>query len=124
MASIRNRGNRSTEWRLRARLAASGLRGWRVYAADIYGKPDFVFDQKQVAIFVDGCFWHGCRKCRRVPATHKSFWTTKIEANRKRDRLVSRTLRKRGWTVIRLWEHQLRGNPRGCLIRIRETLGS
>ncbi len=105
MAAVRGRGNRSTEWRLRARLVSSGLAGWRVNAVDVLGKPDFAFDEAKVAVFVDGCFWHGCRRCRNIPETNQEFWSNKIGKNKKRDQKVTRLLKKSGWQVIRFWEH-------------------
>jgi DNA mismatch endonuclease (patch repair protein) len=122
MACIAGRGNRSTEWRLRARLISAGVSGWRVNAKDIVGKPDFAFDSAKVAVLVDGCFWHGCRHCRNIPATNREFWSKKIAANRKRDRQVSRTLRRSGWTVLRFWEHELKRNPNRCLDLVRMSL--
>lgn len=122
MSKNRGTGNRSTEWRLRARLVAARISGWRVNAKDVYGKPDFAFDAEKIAVFVDGCFWHGCAKHRTIPATNHEFWLKKIEGNQRRDRAVSRKLRKDGWQVLRFWEHQLRQEPRRCLERIRSKL--
>jgi len=122
MASNRGSGNRSTELRLRVRLASHKISGWRINAKDIYGKPDFVFDQQKVAIFVDGCFWHGCKAHRNIPTTNKKFWTEKIEGNKRRDKAVTRKLRKNGWTVIRFWEHEVRRKPQVCIEKIRRIL--
>jgi len=122
MSANRGSGNRSTEQRLRARLAAAGISGWRINAQDVYGKPDFVFDQEKIAIFVDGCFWHGCCKCRNIPATNRSFWENKINGNKRRDAAVTRRLRRDGWRVLRFWEHQLRVEPRKCLEKVKTVL--
>ena len=124
MSANRGSGNKSTERRLRARLAAAGLSGWRINARDIFGKPDFVFVQEKLAIFVDGCFWHGCKQCRTIPATNRKFWEKKIEGNKTRDRLVTRQLRRDGWTVIRFWEHQVRREPQKCIAKIQDALSS
>lgn len=77
-------------------------------------RPDFVFPRLRVAVFVDGCFWHGCPKHVTWPKTRAAFWRQKIEGNRARDRQVNCHLRVRGWTVIRIWEHELqtRNQPR------------
>ncbi|MBP7827577.1 MAG: very short patch repair endonuclease [Verrucomicrobia bacterium] len=85
-------------------------------------KPDFVFPQHRVAVFVDGCFWHGCPRHGRLPANNRAFWQKKLAANQARDRLVHRTLRRCGWRVVRIWEHDLA--PRGgvCLRRIQAAL--
>jgi DNA mismatch endonuclease (patch repair protein) len=70
-------------------------------------RPDFVFRKSRTAIFVDGCFWHGCPRHATWPAHRAAWWRRKIEGNKTRDRLVNRTLRRSGWRVVRIWEHQL-----------------
>jgi DNA mismatch endonuclease (patch repair protein) len=122
MSANRGSGNRSTERRLRARLVAAGISGWRVNAKNVLGKPDFVFDQEKVIVFVDGCFWHGCVHCRNIPATNRPFWKRKIEGNKRRDVAVSRKLRKEGWRVLRFWEHQIRQEPDRCLEIVKRKL--
>ncbi len=85
--------------------------------------PDFVFPKLRVAVFVDGCFWHGCPHHATQPKNNAPFWRTKLAANQTRDRLVNRTLRARGWKVLRLWEHDLaRKNERRLLQRIHRLL--
>jgi DNA mismatch endonuclease (patch repair protein) len=107
MAAVRSAGNRSTERILRAHLVQRGLRGWRLNARDLPGCPDFVFDRARLAVFVDGCFWHGCPRCHRAPGSNRDYWTQKVDRNRKRDRKVACALRAAGWTVLRVWEHDL-----------------
>jgi DNA mismatch endonuclease, patch repair protein len=107
MARIRGRGNRSTEQRLAEAFAALRIRGWRRHYP-IPGRPDFAFPQLRIAIFVDGCFWHGCPRHFQPPMARAEFWEQKIAGNRRRDRKVDRELRHRGWKVIRIWEHGLR----------------
>jgi DNA mismatch endonuclease (patch repair protein) len=107
MASIRSRGNKDTELALMRLFRRHGVTGWRRHQP-VFGRPDFVFPKARVAVFVDGCFWHGCPKHSTVPATHRAFWKRKFTANRLRDRLVNRTLRRKGWRVVRIWEHDLR----------------
>ncbi len=121
MSRVRSRGNRSTERRLRAHLAAAGIGGWRMHADDLPGTPDFAFDRERVAVFVDGCFWHGCRRCRSVPADNRDFWQQKIDTNRRRDRKASRALRATGWSVVRLWEHDLK-DAKAALRRVIRVL--
>jgi DNA mismatch endonuclease (patch repair protein) len=72
---------------------------------------------------VDGCFWHGCPKHASQPATNRAFWKKKLLRNKDRDRLVTRTLKKRGWHVIRIWQHELtaKGASR-CILRIRRAI--
>jgi DNA mismatch endonuclease, patch repair protein len=107
MAQVRSQRNRSTEWRLRSALVRAGIRGWTMNPAGVVGKPDFVFPEPQLAVFVDGCFWHGCPRCKRIPSSNTLYWGPKIERNRNRDRRVGKTLRSGGWKVLRVWEHQL-----------------
>lgn len=72
------------------------------------GKPDFWFPNEKVAVFVDGCFWHGCPVHYVAPATRSDFWQSKLEANRNRDALVTASLAREGWEVLRFWEHEVR----------------
>ena len=106
MAQVRSRGNRSTELALIRILRRHRITGWR-RRVPLEGKPDFVFSESRTVVFVDGCFWHGCPQHCRLPNTRHNYWQSKIEANVIRDRMVSRTLRKAGWTVLRFWEHEL-----------------
>ena len=103
MAAIRSRGNMATELRMMALFRAHGITGWRRHAR-VFGKPDFVFRAGRVAVFVDGCFWHGCPRHGTMPAGNRAFWMAKLTRNAARDREVNRTLRKAGWRVLRVWE--------------------
>lgn len=107
MASIRSQGNRSTELRLVELLRRSKIKGWRRHQ-DLPGRPDFIFRDQHVAIFVDGCFWHGCSRCRSIPSTRRRFWKDKISSNQRRDKVVAKQLRTDGWIVLRVWEHELK----------------
>jgi DNA mismatch endonuclease (patch repair protein) len=106
MARVPSQGNVSTEVRTIGLFRAAGITGWR-RKSQIFGKPDFVFQKARVAVFVDGCFWHGCPRCKRVPTSSVSFWRTKIQRNIRRDRNVSCQLRKEGWKVVRVRECRL-----------------
>ncbi len=87
-------------------------------------RPDFVFRAQRVAVFVDGCFWHGCPTHGTRPRQNRKFWDEKIARNRQRDRLVTRQLRKQGWTVLRLWECALaKKRQPHTLARVRRALG-
>src|SRR6187549_1164573 len=110
MALIRSRGNKVTELRLIALFRAAGIRGWRRHLP-LPGKPDFIFRAERVAIFVDGCFCHGCARCYRRPGSNRSYWDAKVRRNRERDLTVNRELRGDGWRVLRIWEHQLKSAP-------------
>jgi DNA mismatch endonuclease, patch repair protein len=123
MSAIRSTGNIATEVRAVALFRKSRIRGWRRHWPAV-GLPDFVFLKARVAIFVDGCFWHGCPKCYQRPKSNRRYWDTKLIRNRKRDHDVTRTLRARGWRVIRIWEHELRTRPSKCLGRIQQVIAS
>ena len=122
MSRIRGRGNKETEVALAKLLRAAGIKGWQRHRP-VFGKPDFVFRPARVAVFVDGCFWHRCPQHSSMPANNRAFWRQKLSANAARDRLVTHTLRLRGWRVLRIWEHELvRKNEARCLQRIRRVL--
>lgn len=110
MRAVKSKGSRTTERRLRALLVRHGFRGWRMHAADLPGKPDFVFSELKLAIFVDGCFWHGCPKHYRRPNSSQEYWDAKVQRNMKRDAANRAALRSSGWRVLRLWEHELVGD--------------
>ena len=88
--------------RLARLLWDAGLRGYRKQWS-VDGRPDFAWPGLKVAVFVDGCFWHGCT-CKYLPRSNTRFWKNKIETNRRRDRRVSARLRRAGWAVIRIKE--------------------
>jgi DNA mismatch endonuclease (patch repair protein) len=103
-------------------LRARGLKFHR-HVRNLPGRPDIVFPKEQVAIFVDGDFWHGYR----LPSWEKKlspFWREKLRTNRKRDRRNFRKLRASEWKVVRIWEHQLKLNVRSCVERILRVLKS
>ena len=122
MSRVRGRGNKATELALVELFRRHRIIGWRRHPA-VFGKPDFIFRGLRLALFVDGCFWHGCPKHATTPASNRAFWRRKFAANKTRDRLVTRTLRQRGWRVLRIWEHELaRKNEARLLRRIRVAL--
>ena len=123
MALIRSRGNKATELRMIALFREHGIAGWRRNAR-VFGKPDFVFRVAKVAVFVDGCFWHGCPRHGTMPRNNRAFWKAKFARNAARDRDVTRTLRKAGWRVLRVWECALtRKRAVGTAARIARALG-
>jgi DNA mismatch endonuclease (patch repair protein) len=166
MARIRSRGNRDTEVALARLLRGNGITGWRrQQKLKIEGRKrragtarpskvgiDFLFPKRRVAVFVDGCFWHGCPK-HSPPArwlrkssmpsrrslrlcgstdlrTGKAFWREKLAANKARDRFVNRQLRRQGWRVVRIWEHELGRRAKGqegsgerVMEKIRQAVG-
>jgi DNA mismatch endonuclease (patch repair protein) len=123
MSRIRGSGNRDTELRLIAILRAHHLTGWR-RGSSLPGRPDFVFPRAKLAVFVDGCFWHGCPLHATWPKQNAYFWRNKLLGNRRRDRAVNRILRRAGWRVLRIWEHALtRRLSTRTAARLRRALG-
>jgi DNA mismatch endonuclease (patch repair protein) len=122
MSAIRGRNNKSTELVLRMALVRVGVKGWVLHPATICGKPDFYFPKQNTAVFVDGCFWHGCAHCGHVPKTRTDFWKAKIGRNRDRDRKTTRLLRSNGTRALRVWEHALR-SPDGVQAVVRKIQG-
>ena len=122
MSRVRSRGNFSTELRLIAIFREQGIVGWR-RGFPLPGKPDFVFPKLRLAIFADGCFWHGCPKHSRTPGTNPVFWRAKIDRNMERDLEVKRQLQTRGWKVVRIWHHELkRKNEKRLLAKLAKHL--
>lgn len=120
MSRIRG-ANTAPERRIAAMLTELGLDSER-HARDLPGSPDFVFREQKVALFVDGDFWHGWR----FPSWRTKLseeWKVKIEANRRRDCRNYRRLRRMGWKVVRLWEHQVKSDIQACVNRVTRTLG-
>ncbi|MDP7560795.1 MAG: very short patch repair endonuclease [Planctomycetota bacterium] len=121
MQSIRGKGNKTTELKLLSLFKEHKLTGWRRHQP-LPGKPDFAFPMEKLAVFVDGCFWHGCPSCYQAPKKNKKFWRDKVEGNQRRDRRVTRQLRSEGWSVCRIWECRLK-KPDSVIRRIRRMLG-
>jgi DNA mismatch endonuclease (patch repair protein) len=142
MSRIRSRGNKDTEVALAKLLRVHRIKGWRrqttlvvrssrreeahssirksVRASSprlLRVKVDFVFRQLQLALFVDGCFWHGCPKHETKPKNNRAFWQRKLSSNKARDRLVTRTLRRANWRVLRIWEHELAKKNEARLVK-------
>jgi DNA mismatch endonuclease (patch repair protein) len=115
MSRIKQRDS-AIERQLRAALWRAGLR----YRKNVrmHGTPDLVLLRARILIFVDSCFWHGCRFHCRKPKSNVEFWETKILRNRRRDLKVTKFYRRRGWTVFRFWEHQLLKDPDACVSRV------
>ena len=139
MAAIRGRGNESTERAFASLLRSEGIVGWRRHvsikidahlarkaypelrlrrAPSKFVRPDFVFRVRKVAIFIDGCFWHCCPEHFNAPSNNADFWLRKISNNVERDRRVRLALRRAGWNVTRVWEHELT-DSRAVVRRLR-----
>ena len=91
---------------LRKELWRNGFR-YRKNSTKYFGKPDIVLPKHKTVIFVDSCFWHGCKKHGSMPQTRREFWENKINRNKSRDKEVSRFYKKEGWNIVRIWEHDL-----------------
>ena len=140
MAPVRGLANRSTEIALVRAFRLNGVSGWRRHVRlrlhdpgarlaggsrpSAFVRPDFVFRPTRVALFVDGCFWHACplHLHGTRPAGNASFWAAKLEANRRRDRLTTASLRRAGWVVVRVWEHNVKKRPDSCGRRVQRAL--
>jgi len=107
MTSIRSKGNATTELAFLRLLRNARISGWRRHL-NLPGKPDFVFRSRRLAVFIDGCFWHGCPRCYRLPEGNRPYWKAKVLSNRRRDRRRARELRSLNWRVLRVWEHSLK----------------
>ena len=107
MSKVRGKGNKSTEVRFRMALVRAGVAGWALQKSGLRGNPDFVFPDSMVAVFVDGCFWHGCPECGHTPKTHSDFWRAKLTSTMQRDAANVCALKAMGYEVLRFWEHEL-----------------
>lgn len=114
MKGIRSTGNKSTELKLIEYFSSNHITGWR-RQYKVKGHPDFVFLKKRIAVFVDGCFWHGhdCRNTR--PAENAEYWNKKRTRNIEHDKAITEHFEHRGWTVIRIWECELKKKNRHLL---------
>lgn len=150
MSRIRSRGNKATELALAKLFRVHHITGWRrqivvtvrssrrkeahpetsrlksVRASSprrLRMRADFVFQKLKLAVFVDGCFWHGCPRHATKPRNNRAFWRKKLVGNKARDQLVNHTLRKAGWRVVRIWECELAQRSAVCLRRLQRVIG-
>lgn len=124
MRRVKSSGNASTEALLAREFRKRKITGWR-RKMRLTGSPDFVWRRERLALFVDGCFWHGCPLHREIPASRIEYWKAKLERNARRDAKVNVALQAAGWTVIRIWECELRKTRRAeTLDRLRVALES
>ena len=114
MRRVKSTGNRSTELKLIEYFKEKHIVGWRRHYG-VKGHPDFVFLDRHIAVFVDGCFWHGhdCRNTR--PSANEEYWNKKRQKNVAHDKEVTALFRERGWYVIRIWECELKKKNRPLL---------
>jgi DNA mismatch endonuclease (patch repair protein) len=110
------------ELALRSAAWAIGLR-YRLHYRIGRTRPDMVFIGKRVAVFVDGCFWHGCPRHSTAPKNNREFWKQKLERNQERDTQNTKWLEAEGWRVLRYWEHDIEASPTACAHRLAMILG-
>ena len=121
MKKVRSTGNKSTEWRFRAKMMQAGLKGWKVRPKMEFS-PDFVFEDRRVIVFIDGCFWHACPVCNKAPASNTEYWTKKFQRNIARDEKAAKELSENGWTVLRFWEHEVKSELDNCIDLLKSKL--
>lgn len=121
MSRIKGKGNKDTELAMIMVMKVHHIAGWRRNQR-VLGKPDFVFWRQKIALFVDGCFWHSCPLHANMPKNNRAFWKKKLKGSADRDVFVNRELRKLGWKVIRIWEHELK-DPAKVARKIQKYFG-
>lgn len=123
MAAIRAK-NTKPELALRAALRKAGATGYRLHSKDLPGRPDLAFIRWRVAVFVDGVFWHGHPDHWSPEKAASDYWREKIERNMRRDRAADERLSNMGWTVIRVWDIEVRDEIDRCTERVLAALRS
>jgi DNA mismatch endonuclease (patch repair protein) len=108
MQQVRSVRNASTEGVIVGALRSRHIGGWKLRPQGLPGSPDLFFPRSKLMVFLDGCFWHGCPRCFRAPSSRTEYWRPKIARNQSRDRRVSRLLRRQGYDVLRVWEHEIK----------------
>jgi DNA mismatch endonuclease (patch repair protein) len=120
MAKVRSQNTR-LEQTLFNLLVESELSDFATHVKELPGKPDIVFNKEKVIVFLDSCYWHGCPKHLRMPSSNVEYWQNKIKRNKTRDRQQSSELKKNGWRVVRIWEHELK-TPTSVVRKIARAL--
>jgi len=120
MSKVRNKDS-EIEVAFRKKLWNTGIR-YRKNVIKYFGKPDLVLKKYKIAIFIDSCFWHGCKKHGSMPQVRRKFWKKKIERNKQRDKEVSRYYKKIGWNIIRIWEHEIKKSSTQIILKIKNSL--
>lgn len=116
MSGIRNKDSK-IEIEFRKKLWRLGFR-YRKNVSKYFGKPDLALSKYKIAIFIDSCFWHGCKKHGSMPRTRKKFWETKIKRNKERDEEVNIYYKKSNWKIFRIWEHEIKKNSEKIIAKI------
>ena len=122
MRAVKSRDT-TPELALRGALSAAGVRGYRLHRKNLPGRPDIAFGRARLAVFVDGAFWHG-HESKPLPATNRNYWKAKIDRNVARDRAADASLAAMGWTVIRIWDFEVRQDADTPAEAIKRLLAS
>lgn len=124
MSRIRAK-NTGPERALRRALRSAGITGYRLHYANVPGRPDVAFVKRKIAVFMHGCFWHGCpHHPTQRPKSHAAWWRRKIGANQARDKRKVAALRRAGWSVITIRECRLKKNPTVQVAKVSRALKS
>ena len=114
--------NTKPEIALRKALVAAGITGYRLHWRKVPGRPDIAFPRLKLAVFVYGCYWHRCERCRLpLPKSNTSFWSRKFDLNKERDHRKRVELQKVGWEVIDVWECEIEDSLDDCVLRVRDA---
>ena len=116
MSMVRNKDSK-IEIKFRKALWKARLR-YRKNSTKYFGKPDLIFKKRKIVIFIDSCFWHGCKKHGSMPKVRIKFWKAKLKRNKQRDKEVNRYYKKLDWKLFRIWEHDLKKNPAEIIVKI------
>lgn len=116
MQGVRSKRNKTTEVKFRLALVRAAISKWKMNYKGLHGCPDFFFPKEKVAIFIDGCFWHGCQKCGHIPKKNTEFWRAKFLRNKQRDTNTTIFLKNNDIHVIRFWEHEIRTSLEDCIL--------
>lgn len=110
---------------LKMALCSHGFHGYRLNWKQIPGSPDVCFPKQKLAVFINGCFWHGCAICKRnlTPSKNSVYWKAKIKRNKLRDKKVISTLKELGWKTHTIWEHALKKEPQAAILDLAKIIG-
>lgn len=120
MSSIKSSGTK-LENLLTHDLWKKGFR-FRKNVKELIGKPDIAIKKYKIVVFIDSCFWHGCQKHCRMPSSNETYWSNKIRRNKLRDKNVNEYYKKIGWSILRIWEHDIIDDYDSSLQRIVEFM--
>jgi len=120
MSRIRSK-NTSPELKIRKALWADGIR-YRIHDKTVLGTPDISIKTKKIAVFIDGCFWHGCPSCYIKPKSNKLYWRKKLSYNKNRRKIVKDKLKADGWKIMEFWECNIRNKPERIVSKIKTKI--